>query len=117
MSAYVHAPCLVLINGVPPYYSVVVDTRMAGDLDSIHHTTPAGEAGEKNKHFFFFVGITLCDNRNEEAYPHMANNVTSHHTPRTTYYTWYCSGLLLGCTLHGRVFNGHAILTCTRSSA
>ena len=26
-------------------------------------------------------------------------NVTPHHTPRTTYYTWYCFGFLLGCTL------------------
>ena len=32
-------------------------------------------------------------------------------------YTWYCSGLLLGCTLHGRVVNGYTTLTCTRSSA
>ena len=28
-----------------------------------------------------------------------------------TYYTWYCSALLLGCTLHGHVVNGQTILT------
>ena len=55
----------------------------------------------------------LCDNRTEEAYPHIkANNAISHEIPRMTYYTSYCSGLLLGCALHGRVVNGHIILTC-----
>ena len=42
------------------------------------------------------------------AYPHItANNVTSHHTPRMTCCTRHWSCLLLGCTLHGRVVDGH----------
>ena len=36
--------------------------------------------------------MILCNDRTEEEYPHIkANNVTSRHTPRTTYYTCYCS--------------------------
>ena len=64
--------------------------RVAGDLDSIYHThTPRG----RKCFFYVFVFNDLCDNRSEEAYPHIkANNVTLYHImPRKIYYTWVCN--------------------------
>ena len=44
-----------------------------------------------------------------------SNGVKARHIPRinTKFYTWHysCSGLLLGCTLHGRVDNGYTLLS------
>ena len=43
-------------------------------------------------------------------------NITSHPSYNILFLV-LLSGLLLGCTLHGRVVNGHTVLICTRSSA
>ena len=61
--------------------------------------------GPKKKKFFpdFCSPDNLGNNRTEEAHPHIkANNVKSHHTLLTTYYTRYCSAatvLIVVCCL------------------
>ena len=82
---------------------------------------PPRRRGRKKKKIppFFWCVCDLCDNRTEEAYPHIkANkrNTTSHPSYDILYLVlfWFLAWLYTA----GRVLNGHAaVLTCTRSSA
>ena len=72
---------------------------------------PPPEGPEKKKRIapIFFFTFYLCNNRTEEAYPRIKGkqrNITSHPSYDILYLVLFC-GLLLGCTLHGRVVNGH----------
>ena len=82
----------------------------------IHQTTPLRGRAKKNPPICFFLHYDSCNNRTEEAYPHIkANNATSHHIRRTTYYTCYSSvvcGLVV--QLHGRVVQYLRVLVVER---
>ena len=84
-----------------------------GDLDSMHLTNPPSRRRRDRKKkkippiFFCGVYYFVWQSYRRCTPSYQGNDATSHHTPRTRYYTWYCSGLLLGCTLHRRVVIGH----------
>ena len=74
--------------------AVAVVAGVPGDLDSIHLTTPPSRRGrgKQNPPIFYFVHVfvTIVPMKHVIL---KENNVTSHHTAGTTYYTWDCSGL------------------------
>ena len=89
-------------------------TGVPGDLDSILTTPLTARRGRKKKKVYY-----LCDNRTEEAYPHIkANNITSHHIPTPLYLVlfWFAAWLYTACS-YCLVLIGHTILPCTRRSA
>ena len=71
--------------------------------------------------FYFIFVYDLCDNRTEEEYRHIkannVRNVTSHPSYDILYLVVVLFSFVLRCILHGRVVNGHTILTSTRSPA
>ena len=79
----------------------------------IAYTTlpPPPPPGGRKCFFYVFDFSDLCDNRTEEAYPHIkANNVTLYHIMlRKIYYIWLCNFF--------STFVLFSVWFCTRSSA